>query len=70
MCGRRAPNLLLPSLREFGVRHLLGIAWSENAASIKGMANDGFVLLGEGWWGSAEDGGLCTVGLKSLSVAS
>lgn len=67
---QRATNLLLPSLRELGVEHLLGIAWSENAASIRGMTNDGFVLLGDGWWGSAEDGGLCTVGLKSLSVAS
>ena len=66
---QRATTALLPSLHALGVKHLLGIAWSDNAASIRGMTNDGFVLRGEGWWGSSEDGGLCVVGLKDVSAA-
>ena len=66
---QRATTVLLPSLHELRVKHLLGIAWSDNDASIRGMTNDGFVLLGEEWWGSSKDGGLCVVGLKDVSAA-
>ena len=66
---QRSTELLHPQLLAHGVTHLVGIAWRDNVSGIRGMQNAGFELLGEGWWGSASDGGLCVVGVQQLGPA-
>lgn len=49
-----AMQLVVPSLRACGVRTVLGVAWEDNYAAVRGMERGGFTRLGRVWWEQAE----------------
>jgi L-amino acid N-acyltransferase YncA len=64
---RRALGLLRATLRASGATHVVGVAWESNVASVRGMQNAGFTLLGHGWWEhEAYEPGWCEVWLLDL----
>ena len=54
--ARRATACLLSEFAAAGVEHVLGVAWEENQAAIRGMRESGFERLGRVWWDGAELG--------------
>jgi hypothetical protein len=47
---RAANDLVLPVVVQRGVRAILGVAWEENRAAVRGMERAGFFSLGRVWW--------------------